>query len=458
MKLYKILLIYIASTFLLTGCVSMESPEKLITQKPIYDEEKYNLNKTVENFVRKNEYLLPINADKVGIINEVDLNNDGINEIVVFRKKEYIDTKNTENNKIKVGFTILQKNIKGEYVEYLNTLVDGTVIEYADFCDLDNSGNLEIVLLTKENNKSRLKIYKFNDKEEMEEYEVKPTWINEISNFNSVKIRIDYFNNDDILDIMILNYDQNTKNTYLSIANYKNGFKLLDYEVIKGISDFENTYITIGNIEKNKKGIILDYHIIENNEYMTQIFFVEEKKVRKVFKDYDNNLTKPYYIPPQDINEDKVIEIPLIKKIDSTFSMGTSENVNWYKYNGKIDASAGLVFISQIYYNYNYNFKLFIPNSLMDKVYIEQEYNGENVMFKFYYVNNISKPKRIFTIVASSKNTTNVEEGKANSKQGTAVLGESEDYIFTLVKNDIKELNNLKMNTDVFVEYFSLIY
>jgi hypothetical protein len=178
--------------------------------------------------------------------------------------------------------------------------------------------------------------------------------------------------------------------------------------------------------------------------------------MKKAFSDNEKNI-KPYYIPVEDINNDNVIEIPIVKGSGNTYAQKNSAEISWYKWNGKQDEKSGLVFISKRYYNYQYNYKMFIPNNLINNISIEQEYNGDDVLFKFYYYNAVNfKNKNLFTISVVSKNL--VDDKKNALSTNNIILGETGEHSFILYQNDVEELKKLKINTDALREYFSLIY
>ncbi len=56
--------------------------------------------------------ILPSNTKEVGKINKVDLNSDGIDELVVFEQKEDLS-----NNVSQVGFVTLSYNGENTYLE-----------------------------------------------------------------------------------------------------------------------------------------------------------------------------------------------------------------------------------------------------------------------------------------------------------------------------------------------------
>ena len=201
----------------------------------------------------------------------------------------------------------------------------------------------------------------------------------------------------------------------------------------------------------------LDIPNLKDNNYRTQILYTKDKKLEKVFKDDDKNLTKPYYIAVEDINKDKVLEIPIVAGSSSIYTLQSSSTVSWYRWNGKYNEDARLVFNSRIYYNYKYNFKLDIPNNLVNKIYSEQEYQGENTLFKFYYHDPVeNEPKNIFTIIVSPKPVA--DEGKNITNKSSMILAENYDNTFILQKNNEELLKALNITTEALMEYFSLIY
>ena len=90
MKLFKLITGASLLALLTTGCsLNSESPEELIKYKPIYNENKEILYKGINQLLPLNSSLiLPSNSSEVGKINEVDLNGDGVEELVAFEKKK----------------------------------------------------------------------------------------------------------------------------------------------------------------------------------------------------------------------------------------------------------------------------------------------------------------------------------------------------------------------------------
>lgn len=433
MKLFKLTALSALLMITLSGCsLNSESPEQLIKEKPVYSEASLKLYKQIEKILPSlnSSLLLPRNSSEVAKINEVDLNKDGEKELVVFEKKEDVN-----ENKTEVGFMVLKKDKNGEYQEEGNVLEGGETIEYANFYDLDKDNHLEIILLIKKQDKTNMYIYKFEDNELSKVDTLNPYWIKDKDNITDMKIKIEYIDNDDILDILVLNYNPKTNKVYSSLLNFDGKIKLLDYIEHENVKNLNNLYITYGQVDTNKNGIVLDIPNLKDNNYRTQILYTKDKKLEKVFKDDDKNLMKPYYIAVEDINKDKVLEIPIVAGSSSIYTLQSSSTVSWYRWNGKYNEDARLVFNSRIYYNYKYNFKLDIPNNLVNKIYSEQEYQGENTLFKFYYHDSVeNEPKNIFTIIVSPKPVA--DEGKNITNKSSMILAENYDNTFILQKID----------------------
>ncbi len=464
MKLFKLITCASLLVLLTTGCsINSESPEELIKDKPICDENNEILYKGIKQLLPQNSSLmLPSNSSEVGKINEVDLDGDGVNELVAFEKKE-----NLSENKNEVGFVVLSKNKNGAYTDKGNILQSGDSIEYADFYDLNNDGYKEIILLIKDVNKTNMHIYSFKNDELKKIYTLDPTWIKERENLLDLKIKIGYIDDDDKLDILLLHYDSKSSKVYTSLANFTKELQLIDSTEFDNVKGLNNLYITIGTIAKEnlgdvikeKKGVILDIPMIQENNYMTQIIYVKDKKINKAFNYNDKNLMKPYYIPTEDIDDDNVVDIPIVKGSGNIYTQKTSAQISWYKWNGKEKEKSGLVFVSQIYYNYQYNYKVFIPNNLANKIDVQQapQNKGNEVLFKFYYYDVVNvERKNLFTISVINNNL--IEDKKDSSNANGMILKETDEYNFVLYQDDLEELKKLKINTEALRENFSLIY
>lgn len=451
MKLLKVALLM--SIFMLTsGCsIESQSPEQLIKDKDkmIYNKERQALYKGINQVIQNGNLILPSNSSEVGKINEVDLDGNGIKEIIAFNKKE-----NKNEGFVEVGFTIL-KNTNGKYSDK-SKYEYGDSIEYANFYDLDNDGNKEIIILSKSTGNESLYdlfIYSYKDNKITELYSSSPVWDdNKYLSFD-VKMKINDIDNDGKKDIIFTHYNTMDRKAYISILDFDKSLKLKAYTEIDDVKSSSDLYITIGNVAPKKKGIIVD-SLKSDNMYYTQVLIleVENKKLTKIFD--ENYMPKSYYIPPEDINNDKVIELPEVLNYND--SKNKSSTITWSKWNGKLGNDANLVFISERYYNYEYNFQLKIPNSLAKILNVKESMEGKDPVIKFSYYNENSELKDLFTINVISKKL--IEESNNIPISNGMILDESIDYKFILYVNDIEEMKKLNLEAESFKEFFALIH
>lgn len=461
MKLLRIIILVLFVGYLNVGCTSTESPEQLI-ERPVYDHDKRSIYDNIKRELDKSasksaSMTLPKNSSEVSSINNIDLDNDGTEELVVFEKIEDVN-KNTSE----VGLIILNKVNEESYSVKSDYKIEGNSIEYANFYDLDNDGTNEIILATKTDTKTTLEILKLEDKKIISLNKYNPTWISNKSGYTDIKIKIGDLNNDNIKDIVIANYNPNTGNMAVSLTYFDKYIKLVDFKMFTDVKSLENVYIDIHKVHPEKNGIVVDTRSFkEKDSYVTQILYLEDNSLKKAFNEDNSKVKKPYYIPVEDINGDGIVEIPVVDTSAKGYRTKNSANIRWHDWNGSSDEFMNLIFVSQIYYNYKNNFKILIPNILANKISVEEEYKDNKIIFNFNYYDNLrpeEKVENLFTIVKSTKNK--IDEGKAsnNNNSGGFILLENNMDTFSLIIDNPKALKKFNVEKEHIKEYFSPIY
>lgn len=430
--------------FFTTGCnIESRSPEQLLKEKPIYSKEKESLYKGINQVILNATLELPKNSKDVGQINEEYLDVDGTKEIIAFSKKE-----NQNKGTSEVGFTILSKNNNETYDAKGSKYIHGDSIEYAKFCDLNNDDYKEIIFLSKLGSTYDLHIYSYKDNKISKLYSLDSA----IENLD-VKISVSDIDDDQKDDILLITFDSVTKKANISVLDFDKKLNLKGSVEIDDVKNINDLYITIGNVAPKKKGIVLDIPTIYN-EYKTQIVLFDNGELKKALNDFYT--TKSYYIPSQDFNNDKVIEIPIGYITGNNYNKNEASNVSWYRWNGKFDDDSEIVFVSEIYYNYKYNFKFLLPNNIAKKLDVTQDIENKDTLFKFSYYDELKNLKDLFSISVISKKS--IDESKVMTTSNGIILNESLDNTFVLYINDIQEMEKLKITEESLKEYFSLIY
>ena len=239
MRLLKLVGVLSLVVILSTGCYkndnSSENPINLFDELPIYNQEKKDISDKAKRIAGSANLILPYNSIEVGKINEVDLNNDGKNEVVFFEKRENI------NNE--VGFTVLEsKDDESKDALYTES---GDKIKYANFYDLDNDGNKEIILVVEEKNETTLTICRYENGE-----------IKELVSKNNY----DYFNKDKSLKLGIVVND-------------------IDNEVVNIVRQFNDAFQSVTarrEIKKKLRAILwVKYQIKDNDVFERAYQYIE---------------------------------------------------------------------------------------------------------------------------------------------------------------------------------------
>lgn len=449
MKLPKVAALLSIMCILTTGCeASSESPENLLNDNIIYNKSRNELYTFINKSLDGTSLTLPRNSSQVGQINELDSN------IIVFQKKEDVNLSVNE-----VGFVLISKE-ENRYVAQDSFLEEGEYIEYANFYDLNNDGLDEVILLINKNSVTTMKIYSIKDNEIKKISDVEPTWLENYEKFTNMKIEVGFMNNDKKLDILMMNYDNSSADMYATVLNYDehNNLEISNSVKIIDVKSVQDIYTTIGKVYNNKKGVVLSIPTLKESGYKTQILYMENNKLKKVFND-DNIIFNYYYVPAKDTNNDGIIEIPVLNnKMIENYSSGSkaSSIISWRKWNNKSGKNADTIFISQVYYNYKDNFKFLVPDNLANKLYVQKNVSGDISSYIFYYYDkNDKEPTELFQIGISSKSL--VDETKANPKM-ESILAETDSNYYQLIVKDKNVFEKYDLTLDNMKEYFSIIY
>lgn len=449
MKLLKIAALAFIICIMTTGCdTSSDLPENLLDDNIICNEENSSLYSFINKSLDGTTLVLPDNSSEVGQINKLDSN------IIAFQKREDVNLKIN-----KVGFVLISKNDEGYTLED-SYLEEGEEIEYANFYDLNNDGNDEVILLINNKSVTTMNVYSIENNKVKRISKVQPTWLKEYKKYTQMKIKIGFIDNDLKLDILMMNYDNSNGEMYVTMLNYSNDNKLSISNAIKmsNVKNLSDLYLAVGKIYNNTKGVILSIPTLKESSYAIQILFMKDNKLEKVF-DEDKLILNQYYVPVKDANSDGIIDIPVLNNnmIESfTSNSKPSALVSWRKWNNKTGEEADTIFISQVYYNYKNNFKFLVPDNLANKLYIQKSILGDIPYYIFYYYDKTDEePLELFRIGISPKNL--VEDTKTSPKMDT-ILGETDNNYYQLLINNKEDFEKYDLTLENMKEYFSIIY
>ena len=449
MRLLKLAALVFIMCIMTTGCdTSNDLPENLLDDNIVYDKEKNELYAFINKSLDGTTLILPANSSEVGQINEIDSN------IIAFQQRQDVNLKIN-----KVGFVLISKNDEGYTMED-SYLEEGEEIEYANFYDLNNDGHDEVILLINNKSVTTMNVYSIKDNKVKRISKIEPTWLENYKMYNQMAIEVGFIDNDLKLDILMMNYNNSNGEMYVTMLNYSDNNELSTTNSIKisNVKNLNDLYTVIGKVYNNKKGIILSIPTLKENGYATQILFMKDNKLKKVFND-DKLILNSYYVPVKDDNSDGIIDIPVLNNnmIESfTSNSKSSALVSWRKWNNKTGEDADTIFISQVYYNYKNNFKFLVPDNLANKLYIQKNTVGDTPYYVFYCYDKSSKePVELFQIGISPKNI--VEDTKTNPKMDS-ILAETNNNYYQLIVNDKDAFAKYNLTLENMKEYFSILY
>ena len=435
----------------LTGCKteSMKSPEKLL-EKPVTNEFNYR----IYNDIRKltpidTTFILPKNATDVGRINKLDLNSDGSKEIITFKKKI---NDNQEMNSIYMyifeseGDSIIDDSEKV-------VRISGDNIKYANFVDTNNDGKKEIVLHVSNRGFENIYIYEYTN--------------------HAVKKKAEYSTSKYAIKLNFFDYNNNGKQECLAILQDLTSFDVIlsnmkiagneivfdKFETSKNIDSLDKVDVVNGNVSKKQRGSVFTYQSF-NGSVITQIITYKDGKFMKMLSDEDGKLKNPFSIRPVDINHDGVLDIP---KVEFKFSNNTPKESNiitWYEWNGKDGKDSKLNIAEQIFYCYDYNFMVSIPDNLRNNFFIKQKYSTTKSTFEFFLREDDDNLERLFEISVMRKNVEEVDtKGKSQTQGETVnnVLLENDEYEYVYTPMNKKYLDKYNISFETINKNFEII-
>lgn len=420
----------------LTGCKneSMKSPEKLL-DKPITDQVNYQLYKDIRNLTPgDDDFILPKNADDVGRINLVDLNNNSNEEVIVFKKKE------NENPNLNSIYTYIFETKGNKLVEEtLNTIrTSGDCIKYANFVDLNNDGKKEIILQIRNRGFENIYIYKYigNKIKKVGEY---------TSSKYTVKLNLFDYDGDGKKEILALIQDLSSYEVSVNEMLLKEN-KIVFNENFrtKNIDNLDKIDILNGRVSKNINGSIIIYQSF-NGSSNIQILTYKDGKFQKTLDDQNDKVKNPFTLRPSDVDGNGVLEIPKMEFKYSNNTPNESKVISWYEWDGLLGSDSTLNLTNQIFYSYDYNFKIVIPQSLNYRFFIRQEFENNKNTFEVFARENDSRLVKLYDIVVLLKNNEEYKKSNNNASNSN-VLYENEDYKYIVANIDLKSVKKYNLN------------
>lgn len=431
----------------MVGCQtnSLKSPEKLV-EIPITNKD----NKVIYDKIKSitsidTTFTIPQNSDNVGRINVLDLDSDGNEEVIAFKKKQ--NDSQSEN----VVYVYIFKYENGKITDDTERIIKipGESIKFATFSDIDNDGKKEIIMQVQNRGLENIYIYK-NDRSS----------IKKIAEYNSAQysIRLNSFNYaSDGKDICLaLLYNLDSSELSIGKMNYSEGKIHFDVkDKITNVTAFDTLDIINGNVSDNNNGSVIVYKNSNGYTY-TQILTYKNGKFIKVLPDNSDLAKNTYSHKAYDIDKDGTLEIPKVEYEDVKNTSKVASIITWNEWNGLTDKEARLYPAVKVYYNYDYNFKLNFTKLKSDGFIINSNKKGISNTISFSKKIDGDSVKPIFSILIIDKHDPKFEANKYESEIKNNLF-ENQDYLYIYNSNDKKNLYKSNIDYKLVKDSFEMI-
>nr|WP_314278003.1 VCBS repeat-containing protein [uncultured Peptostreptococcus sp.] len=412
---------------------SLKTPEKLIV-KPISSRTSLDIYNSVRQLTPiDTSFTIPQNFKEVSKINLVDLDIDGSEDIIAFKKKTN-ESQGTSNIYMYV-FNMHTGHISEDDESIVR--IPGETIKYANFVDVNNDGKKEIILHISSLGFENIYVYSYNSGN-----------IKKIAEYNSsetsIKLNFYDYNKDGKVECLALVQSQKSYEVSIcSMILLNNKIQFDKYDTSYTVESLDKVEILNGKISDNFFGSVITYQSLKGNS-VNQLVIYRDSKFEKVIKNESILAINPYNLRAEDINDDDIFDLPKIE--DGLINVNSKDNViiSWYNWKGQLTGNEILKRIGQYFYSFEYNYKLFIPEELRDKIYIKIEKIGTNYDYSVYYNKNKSR-LHLFTYTVISKSVSNYEN-EYKEERKSKVLFETEDYVCILKEANLDLMKKYSLN------------
>ncbi len=366
---YKIITIFMIS-ILLTGCVNTNISVQDMLAPPKLPVQLEDIKTVIDDvYSDEIEYINPLNGENKDSIQFVDLDGDGIDEVLLFNRVK------DSNNPLRV---LLLSKKDGKWISNDRIKGVGFGISKVLYEDMDFDGTKEIFIGWQggSNNKG-LSIYQYEKGKLVNVFEGLYT-----------EFCVGDLTGDGKQELMLVNLDQSEG---IAIATmYDCQFFYID-EVemegfIKGYYD-----VKIGLASEDKNGFFIDALYGDGTSFTDLIIY--DDGLKNVFYDYKwkriDKTYKPIAISSNDIDKDGLIEIARLRKAFGYHNVDDNKSqwiTTWYNW----DNNSGLLFNSESYKNNFLGFELLFPNKWKQNITVDILGDESNIVV-FSYVDAYSK-------------------------------------------------------------------
>lgn len=424
-----------------SACVPVNQGNSLLSA-PMLPLELEEVKKVLdENFNDELDLISPIKGENSSSIQFVDLDSDGVDEVLVFHK--------IITDKYPVRITVLSRKNDNDWI--INNTIKGAGYDVNKivYSDMDNDGVKEIIvgwqygtILDK-----GLTVYEYNKGEITEVFETLYT-----------EFGVDDFTGDNTTELLTVRLDRNSGVSTAYLYDYDNN--LMTYIDETDMDGYIGGYYSVktGLASGGKKGFFIDASLGAHSAF-TDLLVYNRGELHNVFYNEKWNVTeityKAYPRKCKDIDNDGIIEIPILRApvgYEEASMSDTPWITGWFKWDG----DKGIKFSNNSYYNSDHGFEFLFPNHWDDNITIGLSGdNYDRISFDEYSKDGSTE---IFDlkIIQSEK----YESQKNDLEQmGYKKLGSTFKKVYLFKKNpDYPSDGPYNISAEEIIERFGIVY
>lgn len=368
MKKNKLLLIIFIAMIFLAGCTQDMLDTKSLLEAPKLSNKYVEIQKTLDDLLNDYSLVTPQNGQNKEAVYLLDLYGDTTEEAIIFVR---------DNESYEIKIIVLQKEENESWTERKIFSGIGLSINRIDFRDLDGDDNNELIIGWEGSTLIDRGI---------SVYTIKSDQLVEVFNKNYTAYTVEDLDIDGNDELVLINLDKSKGIANAVLYDLDVDTKSMYYVDQVKMDGYVNGYynITSGYVSPSRKGILIDANIGAHASYTDLIIF-QSGQLRNIFYntkwEYTDLTFRPYSIKSRDIDNDGIMEIPLLripKGYEETPSIEVPYITSWMEWNGLY----GLKFDQESYMNLNNNFIIFFPEEWRYNVTLITEKN--RYLFEYY--------------------------------------------------------------------------
>jgi len=420
-KLTGLLLLIILST---SGCIGMNTSVQGLLKPPKLPLQLEEIKQVLDaKYEKELSYINPIKGDHTNATQFIDLDNDGIEEVLIFHR--------LERDSAPLRVTLLYQSDHGWLMDETISGI-GFDISRVQYSDLNADGHKEILIGWQGGNttKKGLSIYSYDNGR-----------IDALFDTPYTEFAVGDMTGDGKKELIIVELDRTEG---ISMATlYDSDMTYLDEVKMEGfINGYYNT--VVGNASSEQLGYFIDASsgahsaftdlLVYNDGELMNVFY--DPKWRRVDKTY-----KAYPAKSIDVDGDDIVEIPMLRApfgYEGSSMAETEWITTWYKWDG----NSGLIFSSESYTNGRLGFEYHFPFKWKQNMTVGLSGDELNHV-TLYYVDSYSKDQiPVLEFVVADR--IQVESGQlAFTSEGYTEVTRTLDRVYYAKAFDLSEQENL---------------